>query len=730
MSTIQTFTWGHDALRVVLGHGTDLAVSLLAVTDPAQSADQVPESFVVADRPVSVGGYRPSVVQPLVEVSVRGHGRARASERVVETAVGARLRYVGHEVGFQDGWHELTVRQQDPLTGMGAVTLFRSADGVPAVEVVTTVENTSSSTLVVEMVTTAVLTVAAVPVAGARLELLEGRSEWLGEDRWTRRDLTEHSIVDLDFALHGQDPRGRYTVAGQSTWSTSRHLPCAALVETRADGSRRTTAWEVHNNGPWRWELGARETDGIYLALLGPDDEHHHFAAALAPGDRFASVPVALAVAGGDFEQAVAALTSHRRALRSERGAVGCPPVVFNDYMNTINGDPTTDRLLPLIASAAEVGADVFCIDAGWYDDGNDWWNTIGDWLPSTRRFPRGIDEVLGAIRDAGMIPGLWLEPESVGCDSALAARLPADAFIQRGGVRVVEQSRLHLDFRHPAVRAHLDGVIDRVVGELGVGYLKFDYNIPAGVGTDVAAFSPGAGLLDHARAVLSWMESVHRRHPDLIVESCASGAMRKDYATLQHFALQSTSDQQDLFRYPPIASASLVTVVPEQAGNWAYPQSSMTTEEMAFTLVTGLVGPMVLSGYLNRMSAAQRALVAEAVVLAKDTFAMRSRAVPLWPTGLPRWDDPFVSVALAEGDEVLVFCWERSQYLGETYPAELGLDLAGFAGRSARVETVFPLTTPEWKARWLADEGVLAVQPTAEGREAPSARVLRVVFE
>ncbi|CAL8976687.1 hypothetical protein TESS_TESS_01150 [Tessaracoccus sp. O5.2] len=37
--------------------------------------------------------------------------------------------------------------------------------------------------------------------------------------------------------------------------------------------------------------------------------------------------------------------------------------------MNTLGGDPTTEKLLPLIDAAAGVGAEVFVVDAGWYDD-------------------------------------------------------------------------------------------------------------------------------------------------------------------------------------------------------------------------------------------------------------------------------------------------------------------------------------------------------------------------
>ena len=92
-------------------------------------------------------------------------------------------------------------------------------------------------------------------------------------------------------------------------------------------------------------------------------------------------------------------------------------------------------------------------------------------WKPSATRFPNGIAEVLEHIRKAGMVPGLWLEPEVVGTRSPVAAQLPPDAFFQRAGQRVVEHGRYHLDLRHPAAVKHLDEVVDFIVSDLGVGY-------------------------------------------------------------------------------------------------------------------------------------------------------------------------------------------------------------------------------------------------------------------
>lgn len=369
---------------------------------------------------------------------------------------------------------------------------------------------------------------------------------------------------------------------------------------------------------------------------------------------------------------------------------------------------------------AAGVGAEVFVVDAGWYDDSGHWWDGVGEWRPSHTRFPGGLGEVLDRIRAHGMTPGLWLEPEVVGVRSPVADRLPDSAFLQRGGQRIVEHDRYHLDLRHPAARGHLDEVVDRLVGEFGVGYFKLDYNINPGPGTDVDAPSVGHGLLEHNRAHLAWLDGVADRHPGLILENCGSGAMRADFALLSRLQLQSTSDQQEPRLYPPIAAAAPMQMLPEQAANWAYPQPGMSAEEAAFCLVTGLVGRFYLSGHLNRMTRAELGLVREAVGVARLLRDVLPEAVPSWPLGLPGWTDPVVAVALATERETILAVWRRGG-AGDT-----ALPLAGLRGRGCAVEQLFPATLAAWRTRWDREAGVLTVGAGEPG----TARLFRLTRE
>lgn len=695
MAPAHPLFWRAARMELEFRHSPDAPVSLARLV--------AGELEICFDRPL-----------PLVGILTAGRGHVTSTDRLVQTAIGDSLRYVSHE--SEPGVALRIVSAS--ADGLRTTTVLEALDG--ALRVSTEVENAGDERILLTAVTSWAmplgtrLDVGAAADPAADWELLEGRSEWLGEGRWQTRELRE-LLPDLHPEHTAQPPRESVVRTATGTWSTGGTLPLMALRSRRQDV---TWLCEVAHSGPWRWEVGEQIGDA-YLAVSGPTDRDHQWSQLLAPGESFTSVPALLAV-GTDLEHAAAALTRAKRAARRAHPDDRRPALVYNDYLNTLVGDPTTERLLPLVAAAAEVGVETFCIDAGWYADTESWWDTVGEWTPSTRRFPGGLGEVVDAIRGHGMVPGLWLEPEVIGTGSPLARTLPEEAFLSRSGVRVEESGRFHLDLRHPAARAHLDETVDRLVREFGVGYLKLDYNIDPGPGTDRAASSAGAGLLGHARAHLDWIDGVLDRHTSLVLENCASGAMRADSALLARMQLQSTSDQEDPLLAPTIAAAAPLSMLPEQAANWACPQPEMSDEAIAFTLVTGLAGRFHLTGHLDRMTAEQRSLVAEAVRTAAELRPHLIASVPLWPLGLPGWTDRWVASALrtpgATGSIVLSL-WNRGDEPGETT-----LAFPGLLGRAIRLRTAFPAGLPAWGTSWDAGAGLLTVR--SAGGE-PGARTL-----
>ena len=160
----------------------------------------------------------------------------------------------------------------------------------------------------------------------------------------------------------------------------------------------------------------------------------------------------------------------------------------------------------------------------------------------------------------------------------------------------------------------------------------------------------------------------------------------------LSRMQLQSTSDQQDYLRYPPIAVAAPMSVLPEQSASWAYPQPEMTDEQLAFTLCTGMLGRLYLSGRLDGMTEHQLRSVRAAVGVFQEFRADLATAVPLWPLGLPGWADPWLSLALRSSDATYVAVWRRDGATPTTT-----LSLPHLRGRQVTVDVLYPRHLPAW---------------------------------
>ena len=452
-------------------------------------------------------------------------------------------------------------------------------------------------------------------------------------------------------------------ISNTGNWSAKEYLPMAYLENTEVHTG---LFWEIDHNGSWHWEIGD-QNGHFYLALGGPNETYSHWFKDLKPGESFTTVPAAVGVTGIGFDDAMGTLTDYRRKIRRKNQDNEKLPVIFNDYMNCLWGRPTAAEEYPLVDAAAEAGCEYFCIDAGWYADG-DWWDSVGEWEESRKRFPEGVKKVTDYIRSKGLVPGVWLEPEVMGICCDLAKKLPDDWFFVRHGKRVYDRSRFQLDYRNPAVRAHMDEVVDRLVSEYGVGYIKTDYNIEPGIGTELSADSVGEGMLEHERAYISWLDGLFKRHPELIIENCSSGGLRMDYGMLSRCSIQSTSDQENYLQYAVIAANAPTGVTPEQAAVWAYPMNHEESispdalrEEVIFNMVSAMLLRIHQSGHLAKLDEERKALVKQALSVYKTIRPDIRVSRPFWPLGLAGYSDEIVSLGLFVEGKAYLAVWKRS---------------------------------------------------------------------
>lgn len=596
----------------------------------------------------------------LVQVSLSGYNRPyeKHGNKHIVTAPGYMLTYAGMDDEVNEIGRKLTIYQEDKaVTHTRVETVMQFYSGTSIIRMYSTVTNEGDEIQTLEYISSFCYTGIEKEGNGNSDAKMRVRIPYNG---WQK----EMSVKDYSFGDVGlaQTQPGVYQrtsqvleVTNTGNWSSKKYLPFGYIENKEVHTS---LFWQIEHNGSWHYEISDQNTH-FYVCVSGPTEVQSHWFKQLAKGESFTSVPVAVGVAGDCYEEALGQLTKYRRQIRRPNKDNENLPVIFNDYMNCLFGDPTTEKELPLIDAAAECGCEYFVIDAGWYAPG-EWWDSVGEWQECLERFPGGIKEVTDYIRQKGMVPGVWLELEVMGINCEKAKNAPDDWFFVRHGKKVYDRSRYQLDFRNPAVIEHVNVVIDRVVNEYGVGYIKMDYNVEPGIGTEINADSVGQGMLEHEKAYLAWLDDVFKKYPDLVIENCSSGGLRIDYALLSRYSIQSTSDQEDYRNYATIAANSATGVTPEQAAVWSYPMRQGNKEEVIYNMINAMLLRIHQSGHLAELPDDRISLVKEGIACYKNIRSDIKKAVPFLPLDIADNEDMWVCSGLQLEDKAYLAVWKR----------------------------------------------------------------------
>lgn len=627
-----------------------------------------------------------------VQLGLSGYDRPyeRHGNKYVVTAPGCSLKFAGMEDDRNENGRLLIIRQYDEESGAYVESFYQFYDRINIVRIWQQVTNRGKEEQTLEYISTFSYSGLGKSCGGKaqeKLSLLIPHNGWQKELNWRKYTLHELGMPDVQHTVYKRSSK-TVEVCNTGNWSAKEYLPMGCLLNGETGEGM---IWQIEHNGSWHYEI-ADQNDHLVLNISGPTEVQSHFSKQLKPGESFTSVPAAVGVFKGEADNGFRELTKYRRRIRRKNEDNEKLPVIFNDYMNCLFADPTTAKELPLIDAAAQAGCEYFVIDAGWYAKGI-WWDAVGEYRESKERFPGGLREVTDYIRKKGMIPGIWLEIEVMGIHSPKAKELPEEAFFVRHGKRVYDRSRFQLDFRCPAVIDHANEVIDRVIRDYGVGYIKMDYNIEPGIGTENLADSFGDGLLQHERAYLDWLDKVFERYPDLVIENCSSGGLRMDYALLSRCSIQSTSDQEDYHSYAMIAANAPTAVTPEQAAVWSYPLKDAGREECIFNMVNAMMLRIHQSGHLAEISPEGYALVKEGIDCYKSMREDIRHALPFWPLGLAKAEDTWLCLGLwnPERQAGYLAVWKRD---GEEEAKEIPLARESFFAdikRDVQITQIYP---------------------------------------
>lgn len=325
-----------------------------------------------------------------------------------------------------------------------------------------------------------------------------------------------------------------------------------------------------------------------------------------------------------------------RERLLSPRFAAIHRPIVVNSW-EALYFDLDRNKIFSLIDAAAEIGADTFVLDDGWFAHRDNDNGGLGDWNVDYKKLPGGLREVGEHCRQRGLSFGLWFEPEMVSEDSRLYAEHPDWCLRNplRGPVR--GRAQLVLDLCNPQV---VDAVFEKMaaaVEESGAKYLKWDMNRYL---ADLYAPSlpPERQREVQHRYVLgvySLADRLTKRFPDLLMEGCSGGGGRFDAGMLYYFPQIWTSDNTDAFEraeieygtslcYPPAVMSAHVSVCPNHLTGRTTPLAARYA-----------VASLCVFGYeldLTKLSAEERGMLAkqivsyreiEELVLSGDTYRL-----------------------------------------------------------------------------------------------------------
>lgn len=530
--------------------------------------------------------------------------------RTMRNAVSVRrLVYAGQELQRTGEAETVTCRFRDKERGLTVLHSLSWQKGALALESRTVVMNEGDQAVALEMLTSISFGGITPFVEGdgcGRLRLhrlrstwsMEGRHEAAGVEELQLEPSWQHSAVNvLRFGQVGSMP-----VRGYFPW---------AAVEDTAAG----VTWAVQLVCPGSWQLEVyRRDNGLCLSGGLADRELGHWMKTLKPGEIFQAPTAWVTVACGGIDEAagrlvaVQELTLERVTQPVSEAAL---PVMFNEFCTTW-GRPTASALREIADRLEGRGIGYLIIDCGWYSaEGTPWWSSMGDWVPNPLFFPDGLGPVAQYIRSKGMIPGLWFEIEVCGEDSA-AFRL-TDHLLKRDGSPLTAGLRRFWDMRDPWTVEYLKQRVTALLRDNGFGYLKIDYNESIGIGCD-GAESQGEGLRLQLEAVQDFIRGLRRELPELVVESCSSGGHRLEPSFLGLTSMSSFSDAHEELVIPVIAANLHRVVPPRQSQIWAVLRKQDTAARIRYSLASGFLGRLCLSGDIAELSDAQWRLVDESI--------------------------------------------------------------------------------------------------------------------
>ena len=350
------------------------------------------------------------------------------------------------------------------------------------------------------------------PAPSASCEILEPSGHWCGEFQ-----LVAHPW--------GAGMCLRENLTGRSGHE---HFP-ALLIPEQGCTNTRGNAYVLQ----YAWSGGHRMlaeelADGRRQVQFG-----HAFASERELACRFTTAPLYAVFSDQGLNGCAIAMQRHlRNQVIRWRAPATQRPVHYNCW-EAVYFNHDMPRLLHIAERAADLGAECFVLDDGWFHQRRDETTALGDWWVDEQKYPDGLQPLIDHIHHLGMRFGLWCEPEMISPQSDTCRKHPD--WILGGSHQPLMRHQLVLDMAREDVREYLYDRLCALLDHYPIACLKWDHNRTLPI-SDARQIRGTYALLD----------ALEQRYPQIEIESCAAGGGRADAGMLSRCQRVWLSDSND----------------------------------------------------------------------------------------------------------------------------------------------------------------------------------------
>ncbi len=313
------------------------------------------------------------------------------------------------------------------------------------------------------------------------------------------------------------------------------------------------------------------EDDDTYISLTAEITSYNPLTV-IEANENFITPEVHMGVIMGGIDDAVNEMHAHTRKMLPETS-------LLVGFGMGAEHDMSVDCTKEYMRQAAEMGAEAFLVDAGWYcppDEQMRWGEYCGDNYPHPDRYPNGIREISDYCHELGMKFCLWTDIENIGLRSKMKNVHP-EWFAKDIYGRPADSL---VDMTNPEALKWCEDELARMIEECNMDMLRVDnngsYRSYYGIGENGECLS-----LRRFNAIYKMYDNLRKRFPDVIFENCAGGGGRTDLGLMNYFSHTWVSDNQRAPYSVMITNGMTLALPPEKvdrlfAGMGCHDQGSL----------------------------------------------------------------------------------------------------------------------------------------------------------